>query len=156
VRPRSPGRCPYILDEDALRARAGIGDSASNIRREEKERDDDMAMNGQRPDVTDEEIGMRTFQLRKARAVERATDRMRQGLGKEWSTLSGPEIEAIGYALGELWAYIAHSEWDDLRFSTLDIDDARTILDFARELVDHQRNSVEVLKDVHTLIVSQG
>jgi ABC-type hemin transport system ATPase subunit len=115
-----------------------------------------MAMNGQRPDVTDEEIGMRTFQLRKARAVERATDRMRQGLGKEWSTLSGPEIEAIGYALGELWAYIAHSEWDDLRFSTLDIDDARTILDFARELVDHQRNSVEVLKDVHTLIVSQG
>jgi hypothetical protein len=115
-----------------------------------------MAMNGQRSDVTDEEIGMRTFQLRKARAVERATDRMRRGLGKEWSTLSGPEIEAIGYVLGELWAYIAHSEWDDLRFSTLSIDDARRILDFARELVGHKRNSVEVLMDVHAMIVSPG
>jgi hypothetical protein len=115
-----------------------------------------MAMNGQRPDVTDEEIGMRTFQLRKARAVERATDRMRKGLGKEWSSFSGPEIEAIGYVLGELWAYIAHSEWDDLRFSTLTLEDAHKILEYARELVDHHRNSVEVLMDVHTLIVSQG
>lgn len=115
-----------------------------------------MAMNGQRPDVTDEEIGMRTFQLRKAQAVERATERMRQGLGEEWSKFTEPEIEAIGYVLGELWAYIAHSEWDELHFSTLTITDSRRILNAARELVNHTRNSVEVLQDVHALIVARG
>lgn len=115
-----------------------------------------MGMNGQRPDVSEEEIGMRTFQLHKASAVERATQRMRQGLGVEWTKFSNPEIEALGYVLGELWAYIAHSEWDDLHFSLLGVTDTRRILNFARELVTHKRNSVEVLQDVHALIVSKG
>lgn len=115
-----------------------------------------MSMNNQRPDVTDEEIGMRTFQIRKAQAVERATERLRQGLGTEWAKFTGPEIEAIGYVLGELWAYIAHTEWDDLKFSTLSITDVRRILNFARELVGHKRNSVDVLQDVHALIVEKG
>ena len=99
---------------------------------------------------------MRTFQLRKAQAIERATQRMRQGLGDGWSKFSDPEIEAIGYVLGELWAYIAHSEWDDLHFSTLGVTDTRRILNFARELVNHKRNSVEVLLDVNALIVAKG
>jgi len=115
-----------------------------------------MGMNGQRPDVSDEEIGMRTFQIRKAQAVERASERLRKGLGAEWGKFTGPEIEAIGYVLGELWAYIAHSEWDELRFSTLSITDVRRILNFARELVNHTRNSVDVLQDVHALIVEKG
>jgi hypothetical protein len=115
-----------------------------------------MSMNNQRPDVTDEEIGMRTFQIRKAQAVERATERLRKGLGGEWAKFTGPEIEAIGYVLGELWAYIAHSEWEDLRFSTLSITDVRRVLNYARELVNHKRNSVDVLQDVHTLIVDKG
>jgi hypothetical protein len=115
-----------------------------------------MSMHNQRPDVTDEEIGMRTFQLRKAQAVERATERLRQGLGTEWSKFTGPEIEAIGFVLGELWAYVAHAEWDDLKFSTLSITDTRRLLNFARELVNHSRNSVDVLKDVHAIIVAKG
>jgi hypothetical protein len=115
-----------------------------------------MSMNNQRPEVTDEEIGMRTFQIRKAQAIERATERLRQGLGREWGKFTGPEIEAIGYVLGELWAYIAHTEWDDLKFSTLSITDVRRILNFARELVNHKRNSVDVLQDVHALIVEKG
>lgn len=115
-----------------------------------------MSMNGQRPDVSDEEIGMRTFQLRKAQAVERSTERMRQGLGAEWGKFTNPEIEALGYVLGELWAYIAHSEWDDLHFSLLTVTDARRMLNFARELVNHKRNAVEVLHDVHALILAKG
>lgn len=115
-----------------------------------------MSMNNQHPEVSDEEIGMRTFQIRKAQAVERATERLRKGLGTEWSKFTGPEIEAMGYVLGELWAYIAHSEWEDLRFSTLSITDVRRILNYARELVNHKRNSVDVLQDVHTLIVEKG
>jgi hypothetical protein len=115
-----------------------------------------MGINSQRPEVTDEEIGMRTFQIRKAQAVERATERLRQGLKSEWAKFTGPEIEAIGFVLGELWAYIAHSEWDELRFSTLSVTDVRRILNFARELVNHKRNSVDVLQDLHAMIVEKG
>ena len=115
-----------------------------------------MSMNNQHPEVSDEEIGMRTFQIRKAQAVEGAAERLRKGLGAEWAKFTGPEIEALGYVLGELWAYIAHSEWEDLRFSTLSITDVRRILNFARELVNHKRNSVDVLQDVHALIVEKG
>jgi len=115
-----------------------------------------MSMNNQQPEVSDEEIGMRTFQIRKAQAVERATERLRQGLKSEWSKFTNPEIEAIGYALGELWAYIAHSEWEDLHFSTLSVTEVRRILNSSRELVNHTRNSVDVLQDLHTMIVEKG
>jgi len=115
-----------------------------------------MGMNDRRPDVTDEEIGMRTFQIRKARAVERAMDRMRQGLKSEWSLLSIAEIEALGWVLGELWAYVARTEWEDLHFSKLTTADLREILGFAREIANHDRNTVDVLMDVHKLVLSKS
>ena len=115
-----------------------------------------MSMNNQRPDVTDEEIGMRTFQIRKARAVERAMDRMRQGLRGEWSLLSLAEVEALGWVLGELWAYVARDEWEDLHFSKLSTVDIRAILGHAREIANHERNSVDVLKDINALVLAKG
>lgn len=114
-----------------------------------------MGMNNQRP-VTDEEIGMRTFQIRKARAVERAMERMRQGLKSEWSLLSLAEVEALGWVLGELWAYVARAEWEDLHFSLLKTEDVRTILGYAREIANHERNSVDVLQDVYKVVIAKG
>jgi hypothetical protein len=115
-----------------------------------------MSMNNQRSDVTDEEIGMRTVQIRKARAVERAMERMRQGLKSEWSLFSLAEIEALGWVLGEVWAYVARTEWEDLHFSKLTSADVREILDSARAIANHDRNTVEVLKDVHKLVLSKS
>ncbi len=115
-----------------------------------------MDMSSQRPDVTDEEIGMRTFQIRKARAVERASDRLRQGLGSEWASFSMQEIEALGWVLGELWAYVARDEWEELHFSKMGIADVRRMLGFARELAKHERNAVDVLQDAFALIQSKG
>jgi hypothetical protein len=115
-----------------------------------------MSMNNQHPDVSDEEIGMRTFQMRKARAVERAMERVRQGVKADFSKFTNAEIEAIGFVFGELWAYIAHAEWEELKFSTLSVTDLRRILNLGRELVNHTRNSVDVLKDVDDLIVAKG
>ena len=115
-----------------------------------------MGMNNQRPDVTDEEIGMRTFQIRKARAVERAMERMRQGLKSEWSLLSITEVEALGWVLGEMWAYVARAEWEDLHFSNLKTEDLREILTHAREIANHERNSVDVLQDVYRVVVAKA
>jgi hypothetical protein len=115
-----------------------------------------MGMNNQRSEVTDEEIGMRTFQIRKARAVERAMERMRQGLKSEWSLFSLAEIEALGWVLGELWAYVARAEWEDLHFSKLKSADIRDILGHAREIANHERNSVDVLTDVYKVVIAKS
>jgi hypothetical protein len=115
-----------------------------------------MGMNNSRSDVTDEEIGMRTFQIRKARAIERAMERMRQGLKSEWSMLSLAEVEALGWILGELWAYVARAEWEDLHFSKLKMEDIRAIMESAREIANHERNTVEVLQDVYKLVIAKS
>ena len=113
-------------------------------------------MTTQRPDVTDEDIGMRTFQLRKAKAVERAVERMRQGLKQEWSGLTTHEIEEIEWMLGELWAYVARAEWDELRFGHLSMHDLRQILHHGRDLRKHTRNAVDILTDVADLVKAKG
>jgi len=115
-----------------------------------------MSMSNQRPDVTDEEIGMRTFQIKRARAVERATDRMRQGLKADWAKFTEPEIETLQWSLGEVWAYIAHAEWDELRFGLLTITDVRKILNFGREPTHHSRNSVDILGDIYEVVNARG
>lgn len=113
-------------------------------------------MGMQRPDVSDEDIGMRAFQLKKAKAVERAADRMRQGLKAEWGTLSHHEIEELDWVLGELWAYVARSEWDSLHFGKLGMHDIREILGLGRELRKHSRNAVDILGDVKALVEAKG
>lgn len=115
-----------------------------------------MNMGSRKPDVTDEELGIRTFQLRKARAIERAMERLRQGLGSDWGQLSHAEIEALGWVLGELWAYVARAEWEDLHFSKLELRDLRAIIRGAREIANHSRNSVDVLTEIDTLVKSKG
>lgn len=109
-----------------------------------------------RPDVTDEDIGMRTFQLKKTRAVERATERMRTGLKGEWANLTTQEIEELEWILGELWAYVARAEWMDLHFGKLTMHDVRTILKYGRELRKHSRNAVDVLTDVDAVVRAKG
>jgi hypothetical protein len=115
-----------------------------------------MNMNNQRPDVNDEEIGMRTFQLRKARATERAMERLRGGMKADWALLSNAEIEALGWVFGELWAYVARAEWEDLHFSKLKYADVRQILGYAKEIANHTRNSVDVLTDTYKVVIAKG
>ena len=112
----------------------------------------------QHPDVTDEEIGMRTFQIRKARAVERAMERMRQGLKSEWSSAHAwARSRRSGWVLGEMWAYVARAEWEDLHFSKLTIirrpQHPRCTRARSR---NHTRGSVDVLHDVDALVRSKG
>ena len=70
-------------------------------------------MYDRRPDVTDEDLGIRAFHIKRAKAVERAIERLRHGLGPMWAELSDAEIEEIEWVLGELWTHMIRSEWDE-------------------------------------------
>lgn len=113
-------------------------------------------MSTNRPDVNDEDVGRRTFQNRKSKAVERAVEHLRHGLGPQWSSFTEREIEDLEWLFGEVWAYIARAEWEELRFSALTSGDAVKMLGYATELRRHARSDVEILTDAKLLVQSKA
>lgn len=108
------------------------------------------------PDVTDENIGIRAFQVKKAKAAERAVERVRYSLGSSWTLLDSEEIEAFTWMLGELWAYLGRSEWDDLSFGRLTMNDVVMILTLGSQLRRHARPSVDILREVEETVRRGG
>ena len=108
------------------------------------------------PDVTDEDIGIRAFQIKRAKAVERAVQLIRHGLGGTWSELTGDEIEELEWVLGELWAYVARGHWDDLRFGQITTRDVIKILTLGSQLRRHARNSIEILREVDAIVMAES
>lgn len=108
------------------------------------------------PDVSDEELGIRAFQVRKGKAVERAVEKIRHNLGPTWQNLTSDEIEELEWVLGELWAYVARADWDDLHFGRLNTGDVIRILTLGSQLRRHARNSVDILRDVDEIVRAEG
>jgi hypothetical protein len=109
-------------------------------------------MNGNRPDVRDEDIGMRAFQLRKAKAVERAMERLRQGVKSNWSMFTQHDLRDLEWMMGELWAYEKRADWEDLHFSKLTPEDVVGIIEISRRLRESPTNTVETLEQVGDII----
>ena len=108
------------------------------------------------PDVTDEDLGIRAFQIKRAKAVERAIDRLRHGLGEQWKDLTGDEIEELEWILGELWAYAARADWDELHFGNLTMSNVVKLLTLGSQMRRHARGSVEILRDVDAVVRGAG
>jgi len=104
------------------------------------------------PDVNDEDLGIRAFQIRKAKAAERAIQLIRHGLGSSWSELNGEEIEELDWVLGELWAYVARAKWDEMHFGHLTMRDVIKILTLGSQMRRHARNNIEILREVEAII----
>ena len=107
------------------------------------------------PDVSDEDLGIRAFQIKRAKAVERAIQLIRHGMGSQWSELTAEEIEEFEWVLGELWSYVARSHWDELRFGQVTTREVIKILTLGSQMRRHARNNIEILREID-LIVSKG
>ena len=108
------------------------------------------------PDVTDEDLGIRAFQIKKAKAVERAIQLVRHSLGPGWSELNAEEIEEFEWVLGEVWAYVARSHWDELHFGQIQLRDVIKILTLGSQLRRHARDNIEILREVDAIIQGSG
>lgn len=109
-------------------------------------------MNGNKPDLNDEDVGMRAFQIRKAKAVERAMERLRQGLRDTWPMFSQHDLADLGWMIGELWAYEKRADWEELHFSKLNADDVLEIIAISRKLREDPHNTVETLERVGDIV----
>jgi hypothetical protein len=108
------------------------------------------------PDVTDEDLGIRAFQIKKAKAVERAIQLIRHGLADTWKELTGDEIEELEWVLGELWAYVARTHWDELRFGHVTLRDVIKILTLGSQMRRHARGSIEILREVDAIVMAES
>lgn len=109
-------------------------------------------MSTQKPDITDEEIGMRSYRLRRERAVERALERVRQGLGVQWATLSLADVQSLEWMLGELWAHMDRREWEDIAFSKLRFAQIAKILAVAADVVHHKTTIGDGVREVEEIV----
>lgn len=104
------------------------------------------------PDVSDENIGIRAFKVKRAKAVERAIERLRAGLGPSWKDLTDEEIEEVEWMFGELWAYVTRPHWEAMRFGHMSMGDVVRILTYGSQLRRHARPSTEILEDAAKVV----
>jgi hypothetical protein len=107
-------------------------------------------------DVSDEDLGIRAFQVKRAKAVERAVERIRHGLGSSWKDLTNDEIEELEWVLGELWSYVAREHWEELHFGRMTVSDVIKTLTLGSQMRRHARPSIEVLREVEALVRAEG
>ena len=107
------------------------------------------------PDVNDEDLGIRAFQIKRAKAVERAIQLIRHGLGTSWAELTAEEIEELEWVLGELWAYVARAHWDDLHFGRITVRDIVKMLTLGSQMRRHARGNIEILREVDAIVSAE-
>ena len=112
-------------------------------------------MQNNHSDVSDEDLGIRAFQIKRAKAVERAIQLTRHGLGESWAELTGDEIQELEWVLGELWAYIARHDWDQLHFGRLTLRDIVKMLTLGSQLRRHARGNIEILREVYDIVSAE-
>ncbi|MBI5207177.1 MAG: hypothetical protein HY934_05225 [Candidatus Firestonebacteria bacterium] len=103
-------------------------------------------------DISDEEVGIRSFHLRRDRAVEQSIDKIRQKLGTEWHKISYNETQALHWVLGEVWSFIARESWNNIVFSLMEYDDVKKILDIATKIMHHELLGTLGLEEIHKIL----
>ena len=108
------------------------------------------------PDVTDEDIGRRTVEIRRERAIERSLELMRKHLGGQWTQLSTRDVERLHWTLGEVWGHMTRPDWEAVSFSALTIDDVKALLEVSAELSAAKHGTGRILDQMVELLKDAG
>ena len=86
------------------------------------------------PEVTDDEVGRRIFQLNRQRHVEKSVEKIRRSLGRAWKLFSPEEVELLKYILGEAWVAMERKEWEACSFTKLTQNDVTGIIGIGKQV----------------------
>lgn len=92
-----------------------------------------------KPDFTDEDVGIRTFHLRRRRAAEKALAKIRNGLGKDFYKLNNDEIGLLSWMLEEMWSAVGFYDWEELKFSLLKLEDVEKLIELASDIITQKK-----------------
>ena len=80
------------------------------------------------PEITDDNLGRRLFQIQKEKAVEDALEKIRRKTGIDVPLVSATDNEALKEILGELWTSIDRSRWGSYSFAKLSKEDIGALI----------------------------
>ncbi len=103
------------------------------------------------PEVTDDEVGRRIFQLNRMRHVEESVEKIRRSLGKAWNKFSPGEVEILKYILGETWIAMERKEWAACSFTKLTQSDVVSIIEIGKKVKQGETlesNGVETVSQI--------
>lgn len=103
-------------------------------------------------DINEEGIGLRSFHLRKEKAVERAIEKIRHRLGEKWQEIPSEDIDILMWALGETWAMMSYNAWSDTCFSCITINGINKIIEIGRDARDHKKPGPASFEEIHQLL----
>jgi hypothetical protein len=105
-------------------------------------------------DINNEDLGIRSFQLQKSKSTERAMEKLRQKLSSAWSELDPKDIEVLQWTLGEIWALIGRTEWEQIKFSSINFAATLKIIQIGKEIINHEKMGYDGLGEIKTLLQS--
>ncbi len=109
-------------------------------------------MGGRQLDVDDEDLGIREFQIRKRRAVERAIEKIRHSKKKDWAQLDSDDIDVLEWALGETWAMMGFRQWEHIGFSLMDIPTAKQIVELGKLVLDNKKTGTHAVEEIQEIL----
>ncbi len=80
------------------------------------------------PEISEEELGRRRFQIRKEKAVEEALTRIRRNIGPDWSSIPHEDLESLKALLEDVWVNGNRERWEGYSFSALTKEQAGTLV----------------------------
>jgi len=107
------------------------------------------------PEVRDEEVGRRLFQIHKEKAVEVALEKIRRKMPLEWKSFTSSDVDILKYILGEVWVCIKRSEWEAISFAKLTKKDLEAILHVAKQVSNKEKPEKVAVDEVCYAIMSK-
>lgn len=106
------------------------------------------------PQIDNDELGRRVFQLQKEKAVEGAIEKMRHALGDQWSHIAPSDGDALKEILGEIWTSIERTQWNSFQFSRLTQDNVTGLAALGRKVSTRHHLTEEILRSAITILSS--
>ncbi len=106
-----------------------------------------------KPDITDEDVGIQAFKLRKEKAVERAMEKIRRSLSRSFLQFTQEDLQNLEWALGECWTMIGFHEWDNIAFSSLKPEEISKIISITRDIFKDRikgKTGIEKIRSILT------
>lgn len=105
-----------------------------------------------KPDFTDEDVGIRAFHIRRENAAEKALEKIRAGLGRDFLKFRSDELETLKWMLGEIWTMVGFYEWEHLMFSVLKFEEVDRLIQLANEVLEKKRLGTHAVTEAYELI----
>lgn len=106
--------------------------------------------------ISDEELGIKSFHLRRDRAVEQSIEKIRQRLGNDWQKFTYADTQTLHWVLGEVWSFVARGNWDKILFSKLELKDIKNILAIAEEIIQHKKIGGTGLDEINKILSAKN